>query len=134
MSADEDWLLLRCHRAVDDGTLKERPTTGRRSAIRLRVTLPWTGEEGETWPDQWYGLRARTAVYIDGPHHKKGVHPKRDTFIRNRLRKMGINVIECDMTELTKTQALKKIITGVNDAIDKLYEIPEAWTNPGQRQ
>jgi len=59
-----------------------------------------------TYPDIWYpdlGPRG-TAIYIDGPIHKKPKQAEKDEILRNMLRSKGVYVIELAYEHNTKQE------------------------------
>jgi hypothetical protein len=130
-SVYEDVLMRLCHRAVYQGYLLERPIT--EEWIPLHKSYSWNDNRpARSKPDQLYPRLARATVFVDGPHHRKGVHPQRDYDIRSRLLELKWFVLAIKTEEYTTPlRALREmIIPNINARITRLYPKTFAKADP----
>jgi len=141
MSAFEEKLLIQCHLAADRGDLKQRPFTG--IQIRLGKKFPWSRRRvgGVRWrceavasPDQYYARPAQVVVYVDGPHHRRGVHPRRDYDISMRLLELGWMPHRIKTETTTVKKALDEIVNHVNARVDRYYDSPFEYAPQRRRK
>jgi len=60
------------------------------------------------------------AVYLDGPHHKKYAHERRDDLITEALERRGIRVDRFDYTPPLRKRRLKEIADQIEETLKSL--------------